>query len=145
MTKVFGDKGYGFLKAVGVPGDVFFHTRDLAQDDGDINQGDQLAFVLVKGKKKGRLRAVQCVKLSSQTGARAGLEPLCKQIVDGFICKSDGSMKELALKCVDILEWLTTDDPSDDLAEQQLRCLMDEVQGVRTSAKCSVSGSDMVS
>ena len=59
--------------------------------------------------------------------------------------KSDGSMKELALKCVDILEWLTTDDPSDDLAAQQLRCLMDEVNGVLTSAKCSVYGSDMVS
>jgi hypothetical protein len=26
VTKVFGDKGYGFLKAVGVPGDVFFFT-----------------------------------------------------------------------------------------------------------------------
>ena len=62
-----------------------------------------------------------------------------------FLCNSDGSMKELALKCVDILEWLTTDDPSDDLAEQQLRCLMDEVNGVLTSAKCSVYGSDMVS
>ena len=60
---------------------------------------------------------------------------LCKQVVDGFMRDGGHGMKEVTLKCTDILEWLETDDPSDDHVGQQLNCLRLEVNETHAGAR----------